>query len=110
MVIENESVSYSVVSNFLQLMDCSLPGSSVLGIPQAKILECVAIPFSRGSSRLRHQTWVSCIAGGLFTTWTTIRLNGSNLWHSAEKQFSKVLFLPHQLKIYGENRPHSSES
>ena len=34
MVIENESVSYSVVSNFLQLMDCSLPGSSVHGICQ----------------------------------------------------------------------------
>ena len=67
MVIENESVSYSVVSNFLQLMDCSLPGSSVHGIPQARILEWVAIPFSRESSWLRHQTWVSCIAGGLFT-------------------------------------------
>ena len=50
MVIENESVSYSVVSNFLQLMDGSLPGSSVHGIPQARILEWVAIPFSRGSS------------------------------------------------------------
>ena len=32
-------------------MDCSLPGSSVHGIPQARMLEWVAIPFSRGSSR-----------------------------------------------------------
>ena len=32
------------------LMDCSLPGSSVHGILQARILEWVAIPFSRGSS------------------------------------------------------------
>ena len=31
-------------------MDCSLPGSSVHGILQARILECIAIPFSRGSS------------------------------------------------------------
>ena len=110
MVIENESVSYSVVSNFLQLMDGSLPGSSVHGIPQARILEWVAIPFSMGSSWLRHQTWVSCIAGGFFTIWTTMRLNGSNLWHSAEKLFSKFLFLPHQLKISDENKPYSSES
>ena len=34
-------------------MDCSLPGSSVHGILQAKILEWVAIPFSRGSSQPR---------------------------------------------------------
>ena len=37
-------------------MDCSLPGSSVHGILQARILEWVAIPFSRGSSRSRDQT------------------------------------------------------
>ena len=37
-------------------MDCSLPGSSVRGILQARILEWVAIPFSRGSSRFRDQT------------------------------------------------------
>ena len=34
-------------------MDCGPPGSSVRGIPQARILESVAIPFSRGSSQLR---------------------------------------------------------
>ena len=48
-------------------MDCSLPGSSVHGILQARILEWVAYPFSRGSSQPRNQTWVSCIAGGFFT-------------------------------------------
>ena len=37
-------------------MDCSLPGSSVHGILQAKILEWVAIPYSRGSSQPRDQT------------------------------------------------------
>ena len=45
------------------LMDCSPPGSSVHGILQAKILEWVAIPFSRGSSQLRDGTQFSCIAG-----------------------------------------------
>ena len=43
-------------------MDCSLPGSSVHGIFQARILEWVAISFSRGSSRPRDHTWVSRIA------------------------------------------------
>ena len=42
-------------------MDCSLPGSSVHGILQARILEWVAISFSRGSSWPRDQTCVSCI-------------------------------------------------
>ena len=41
--------------------------SSVHGILQARILELVAISFSRGPSRLRDQTQVFCIAGRLFT-------------------------------------------
>ena len=52
-------------------MDCSLLGSSVRGIPRARILEWVAIPFSRGSFWPRDWTQVSCIAGGFFTTWAT---------------------------------------
>ena len=47
-------------------MDCSLPGSSVHGILQARILGCIAISFSRGSSWSRDRTWVSCIAGRFF--------------------------------------------
>ena len=39
-------------------MVCSLPGSSVHGILQARILEWVAIPFSRGPSQSRNRTWV----------------------------------------------------
>ena len=42
-------------------MDCSPPGSSVHGILQARILEWVAIPFSKGSSWPRDRTRVSCI-------------------------------------------------
>ena len=43
-------------------MECSLPGSSVHGILQARILEWVAIFSSRGSSQLRDGTHVSCIS------------------------------------------------
>ena len=43
-------------------MDCSPPGSSVHGISQARILEWVAISFSRGSSQPRGQTGISCIS------------------------------------------------
>ena len=49
------------------LMDYSPPGSSVHGILQARILEWVAFPFSRGYSQPRDQTRVSGIAGGFFT-------------------------------------------
>ena len=52
-------------------MDCSLPGSSVQGILQARILERIVIPFSRGSSQPRDRTQVSCIAGRFFTSWAT---------------------------------------
>ena len=52
-------------------MDRSPPGSSVHGILQARILEWVAIPFCRESSRLRDETWVSCIAGRFFSIQVT---------------------------------------
>ena len=50
----------------LDPMDRSPPGSSVRGILQARILQWVAFPFVRGSSRPRDQTQVSCIAGRFF--------------------------------------------
>ena len=50
-------------------MDYSLPGSSVHRIFQARILEWVAISFSRRSSWPRDRTWVSCTAGRLFNVW-----------------------------------------
>ena len=51
--------------------DWGPPGSSVLGILQARILEWVAIFSSRGSSWPRDSTRISCIAGRLFTIWAT---------------------------------------
>ena len=52
-------------------MDYSPPGSSVHGILQARILEWVTIPFSRGSSWPRDRTRVSCIQNRFFTIWVT---------------------------------------
>ena len=48
-------------------MDCSLPGSSIHGIFQARVLEWVAISFSRGSSQARDPARVSHIVGRCFT-------------------------------------------
>ena len=59
----------------------SPPGSSVHAILQARILEWIAIAFSRGSSWPRNRTWVSCIAGRFFTNWATREWNGtSDIW------------------------------
>ena len=52
-------------------MDCSRPDSSVHEILQARILEWVAIPSSRGSSHPKDRTQVYRIAGGFFTVWAT---------------------------------------
>ena len=60
-------------------MDHSPPGSSVLGILQARILEWVAMSFSRGSSQPRDWSWALHIAGRLFTIWAA-REALSNCW------------------------------
>ena len=52
-------------------MDCSPSGSSVHGILQARILEWLAIPFSRGSFWPKDRTQFSCTAGRFFTVWAT---------------------------------------
>ena len=52
-------------------MDCQLPESSVREILQARILEWIALPFSRGSSQSRDQSQVSHTAGKFFTVWAT---------------------------------------
>ena len=63
-------------------MDCRPPGSSDHGILQARILEWVAILFSRGSSGLRDQTRVSCTAGRFFTIWATAAAAAAKLLQS----------------------------
>ena len=71
-------------------VDCSLPGSSVHGISQARILEWVAIFFSQGSSWPRDWTYISCIAGG-FCTAEPLSHKRHISDHSSEREnFSRV--------------------
>ena len=59
-------------------MDCGLSGSSLHEILQARMLEWVAVPFSRGSLQPRDWTCVSCNAGRFFTIWATREASGYN--------------------------------
>ena len=68
---KKKRVSYSVVSTLCDCMDCNMPGSSIHGIVQARILAWVAIPFSRGCSSPRDQTHVSCTTDIFFAIWAT---------------------------------------
>ena len=70
-------------------MDCRPPGSSVYGISQARILGCVAIPFSRGSSQLRGWTQVSHIAGRFFTIWAATREAPQYMWCGQKEKKKK---------------------
>ena len=69
--IESESEVAQSCLTLCDPMDCSIPGSSIHGIFQARVLEWVAISFSRGSSRPRNWTQVSLIVGRCFTVWAT---------------------------------------
>ena len=70
-------------------MDCSPPGYSVHGILQARILEWVAMPSSRGSSQPRAWTQVSRIASGFFTIWAIISCNccGERHWAGQNRNY-----------------------
>ena len=61
------------MSSSLYTLDYNLPDSFVYEILQARILEWVAIPFSRGSFWPRDQTQVSNITGRFFTIWATLK-------------------------------------
>ena len=65
---------------FCDPRDCSPPGSPVHEIFQARILEWIAISFSRGSSQPRDWTWVFCIAGRLFTGWAMREVTYKESW------------------------------
>ena len=76
--------SRSAVSDSLQFHGCSLPGCSDLGIVQVRILEGVAIPFSRGSSQPRDQILVLS-GGGLFSQATQLLSLLVSHWVHADK-------------------------
>ena len=88
-------------------VDCSLPGCSVHGILQARILEWVAISFLRGSSRPSDQTWISHIAGRCFTLWATreaqymgdVLLKRFKIWKGALK-LMQSLFWVYQINFH----------
>ena len=75
-----------------------LPGFSVHGILQTRILEWVAVPFSRGSSQPRDWTQVSRIAGRFFTIWATrealIRCNSRGLFWNLKYSKQTSLTIP----------------
>ena len=71
MSIKKESKVAQSCPTLCNPMDCSLPVSSIHGIFQARVLEWVAISFSRGSSQPRDWAQVSCIAGRRFIIWAT---------------------------------------
>ena len=64
---------------------------TVHGILQARILEWVAFPFSRGSSQPRNRTQVSCFVGGFFTSWA--RKSTTPLFSRISQQMFWVWFL-----------------
>ena len=70
------------------------PGSSVHGILQARILEWVAIPFSRGSSRSRIWTWASSTVGRFFTIMDWHQYPVSSLVQTV-RNFIQYLRWPH---------------
>ena len=88
---------------------------TVHGILQARILEWVAIPFSRGSFQSRDQTHVSCIAGWLFTSWTRRKPDSAllkvftqecvvkSLWTSEVAQLCPTLCNPTDCSLPGSS-------
>ena len=88
-------------------MDCSPAGSSIRGILQARILEWVAVPFSRGSSQPGDRTQVSRIAGGFFSATegilvaekTSATLSGPGLLSSRGAHRASIQFDIRQTRV-----------
>ena len=78
-------------------INCSPPGSSVLGIPQARMLEWIVIPFSRGTSQPRDWTLVFCVTGRFFTVCTAGKLMRRNTESWMESRIS-IFF--HRLPLH----------
>ena len=90
---------------FCNPLDYNLPGSSVHGILQARILEWRAIPFSKGSSWPRNRTRVSCIAGTFFTIWA---IREAPWWEvGIITVWGTGLECHHKYALYGGQQPNS---
>ena len=89
-------------------MDCSPPDSSVHGILQVRILEWVAIPFSRRSSWTRDQILVSCVAGRFFMVWASREAFIILFWNLRfQVKVYKFLFYPCKLHLFPTWNPIS---
>ena len=113
LALKKESVGHSVMSNYLRPYGLySPPGSSVQRIFQTRILEWVAIPFSRRTSWCRDQTRVSCTGDRFFTRWASQEVADLDLIWSISvfwKAWSNFLDL-RMLTILGKNfRSQDSE-
>ena len=86
LIEEGESEVAQSCPTLCHPMDCSLSGSSAHGIFQARVLEWIAICFSRGSSRARNRTRVSCIAGRRFTVWAIMLITTKLLFFLASAE------------------------
>ena len=85
---ESESEVTQLCPTLCNPMDCSLPGSSIHGIFQTRVLEWVALSFSRRSSQPRVWTQVSHIVGRCFTIWAT---REAHIWD--KRLISKMFIL-----------------
>ena len=84
-----------------------------MGILQARILEWVAMPSSRGSSQPKDRTQVSCIAGGFFTIWATDKLLRRS-WQDSEirpggpvdhEEFVQINYIYYRWQIVDNRNP-----
>ena len=96
-------LSFMTLWTLCDPMDCGPPGFSVHGILQARTLEGVPILFSRGSSRPRDWTRVSCTAGRFFTVWATRK---SSLF---DYKIKSLCLTPH-LRFQLDCKPHEDRT
>ena len=90
---ESESEVAQSCPTLCDPMDCSLPGSSLHGILQARVLIWVSISFSRESSQPKDQTWVSCIPGKCFNLWATRVAYSFSRESSPPRNWTRVSFI-----------------
>ena len=101
--MESESEVTQSCPTLYNPMDCSLPGSSLHGILQARVQEWVAISFSRGSSRPRDQTLVSCIPGRHFNLWATREVHVISTFACMSVQSCPTLCAPVDCSLPGSS-------
>ena len=90
---ESESEVTQLCPTLCNPTDCSLPCSSIHGIFQARVLQWVAISFSRGYSQTRDQTWVSHIVVRCFTIWATREATTLSLTLTPTSKLIRLMYI-----------------